>query len=184
MTDILTAKIAHGFDYLDATGDGHLTEQDHVELGQRAATGLGHASGSPEEERIIAAFTAIWDNIHRPHLPEGQDQIDKAAFVAATRSLEPEAADATVGAMARTFLAIADTDGNGVLSAEEFAVFQRALFPEITQDDIDKAFAFLDRDGNGYLTATEFTTAVLEYWNSTDPDAPGNWYLGQPVYER
>ena len=107
--DILTAKIAHGFDYLDASGDGRLDEHDHVVLGQRTAANLGHAAGSPEEARIIDAYVAIWTDLHLPHLPEGHDHIDKATFVASTRTLaeDPAAAQSTVGSLARAFLTIA-----------------------------------------------------------------------------
>jgi Ca2+-binding EF-hand superfamily protein len=184
--DILTAKIEHGFDHLDADGSGRLTEDDHVMMGKRAAAGLGYAVGSPEEERAIGAFVAIWNDLHRPHLPEGREDIDKASFVASTRTLatDPAAAEATLGALGRTYLSIADVDGNGEVSAEEFATFQRSHFPGLPQGDIDKAFAYLDRDGDGRLTAEEFVGAVVEYWSSTDPEAPGNWWMGQPIYER
>lgn len=184
--DILTAKIAHGFDYLDANRDGRLDERDHVTLGQRSAANLGYAAGSPEEVRIVAAYVSIWRDLHLPHLPEGQDHIDKASFVASTRTLaaDTEAAQSTVGTLARVFLSIADTDSSGTVTLTEFAAFQRGHFPDLDQDDIEKAFAHLDRDGDGYLAAEEFTTAVIEYWSSTDPRAPGNWWMGRPVYER
>lgn len=184
--DILTAKIGHGFDHLDANGSGRLNEDDHVLMGKRAAAGLGHAPGSPEEARTVAAYVAIWNDLHRPQLPEGREDIDKAAFVASTRTLatDPAAAEAVLGALGRTYLSIADTDGSGEVSAEEFAAFQRSHFPGLSQDDIDKAFAYLDRDGSGRLTAEEFVGAVVEYWSSTDPEAPGNWWMGQPIYER
>ncbi|MFG3338530.1 EF-hand domain-containing protein [Glycomyces sp. NPDC048151] len=184
--DILTAKIAHGFDYLDANGDGRLDEHDHVVLGQRTAANLGYTTGSPEEARIIDAYVAIWNDLHRPSLPEGQDHIDKAAFVAVVASLadDPAAAQSTVGALARAFLSIADDDGSGTVSLNEFAAFQRGHFPDLDRDQTEKAFAHLDLDGDGTLTADEFTSAIVEYWSSTDPDAPGNWWMGQPVYER
>src|SRR5438445_9959971 len=54
--DLLTAKISYGFDHLDADGDGQLTEDDHVLMGQRVAASLGHASGSPAEQQIIDAY--------------------------------------------------------------------------------------------------------------------------------
>jgi hypothetical protein len=58
--DLLTAKINHGFDHLDADGDGQLTEDDHVLMGQRVAASLGHAAGSPAEQQIIDAYLRIW----------------------------------------------------------------------------------------------------------------------------
>ena len=184
--DILTAKIEHGFDHLDTNGSGRLNEDDHILMGERAASGLGHAPGSSEEARTIAAYVTIWNDLHRPNLGAGQEDIDKATFVSSTRALatDPVAAEATLGALGRTYLSIADTDGSGDVSAEEFAVFQRSHFPGLGQDDIDKAFTYLDRDGSGRLTAEEFIGAVVEYWSSTDRDAPGNWWMGQPIYER
>ncbi|GAA1661991.1 hypothetical protein GCM10009830_04020 [Glycomyces endophyticus] len=184
--DMLTAKIAHGFDYLDADGDGLLSEEDHVVLGQRAAAELGHAPGSVEEGWIIAAYVDIWTGLHRPHLPEGEDVIDKATFVAATRTLagDPAAADATVGKLARTFHSIADADGSGDVNRDEFKRFSRSHFPNLGDEDIATAFKHLDIDGDGTLTEEEFVGAVVEYWSSTDPEAPGNWWMGEPVYER
>jgi hypothetical protein len=183
--DMLTAKIAHGFDHLDADGDGRLTEADHVLLGERAAAELGHAPASAEESWIVNAYLDIWNGLHRPHLSEGEDAIDKDTFVASTRTLaaDPAAADATVGAMARTFLAIADADASGDVSRDEFKCFSRSHFPGLSDEDIAVAFKHLDLDGDGTLTEEEFVAAVVEYWSSTDPDAPGNWWMGEPPYE-
>jgi hypothetical protein len=184
--DILTVKIEHGFDHLDADGNGRLDEHDHVLMGRRAAANAGHAAGSPEEARAVAAFVAVWNDLHRPHLPEGSEAIDKATFVASTKALatDPAAAETILGALGRTYLSIADTDSDGEVSVEEFAAFQRSHFPDLARDDIDKAFAHLDRDGDGRLTAEEFVNAVIEYWSSPDPEAPGNWWMGRPIYER
>ncbi|GAA2270508.1 hypothetical protein GCM10009853_025250 [Glycomyces scopariae] len=184
--DMLTAKIARGFDYLDADGDGHLSEQDHVVLGKRAAAELGHAPGSAEESWIISAYVDIWNGLHRPHLAEGAEAIDKETFVAATRVLaeDPAAADATVGRLARTFHSIADGDGSGDVSRDEFKSFSRSHFPGLGDEDIATAFKHLDIDGDGTLTEEEFVSAIVEYWSSTDPEAPGNWWMGEPAYER
>ncbi|MBV9010519.1 MAG: hypothetical protein JO272_00480 [Pseudonocardiales bacterium] len=38
----------------------------------------------------------------------------------------------------------------------------------------------MDADGDGQLSAEEFTRAAIEFWSSTDPDAPGNWWMGPP----
>lgn len=62
--DILTVKINHGFDHFDADGDDQLTEHDHVLMGQRAATSLGHAPSSPAEQQIIEAYLRIWRDLH------------------------------------------------------------------------------------------------------------------------
>ncbi|MGH3866081.1 MAG: EF-hand domain-containing protein [Pseudonocardiaceae bacterium] len=182
--DLYTAKISHGFDHLDAEGDGQLTEHDHVLMGQRVAASLGHASGSPAEQQIIDAYLRIWRELHLPHVPGGGTAISKEQFLTSTRTLvgDSAAAQATVGAVAEAFLAIADIDHDGQLGPAEFLAFQRGHHPNLTETDTNEAFSHLDDDGDGLLSAEEFTRAVIEFWSSTDPNAPGNWLMGRPTY--
>jgi Ca2+-binding EF-hand superfamily protein len=182
--DLLTAKISHGFDHLDLDGDGHLTEHDHVLMGWRVAASLGYAEGSAAEQQILDAYLRIWRDLHLPYIGAGT-AISRERFLTSTRSLadNPAAARATLGGLAEAFLAIADTNHDGRIGPAEFLAFQRGHFPLLSQIDADEAFVHLDRDADGYLSATEVTEAIVEYWSSTDPDAPGNWWMGRPVRE-
>ncbi|MFF4169641.1 EF-hand domain-containing protein [Streptomyces sp. NPDC001744] len=188
MTDreFLTKKIEHGFDQLDVDGNGVLTEDDHVEMGRRTASSLGHAEGSPEAERIIGAYTAIWREVHLPFVPAGARGIPRDRFVESTRALadDPGTARATLGRLAETYLGIADLDGDGRISPGEFLAFQRGHFPRLTEEEAAEAFGHLDTDGDGVLSPAEFTDAVVEFWSSSDPEATGNWWMGRPVFPR
>ncbi|MFI5533393.1 EF-hand domain-containing protein [Kitasatospora sp. NPDC051853] len=184
--DLLRDKIAYGFDHLDRDGDGRLTEADHVLMGRDSARSLGHPAGSPEEHRIVEAYLHVWRELHLPRLPEGSEEIGREEFIAGTLGLaeDPAAARATVGALAEVFLSVADTDGNGVIDPDEFHAFQRGHFPALDRETSDLAFSRLDRDGNGTLSREEFVQAVVEYWSSRDPEAPGNWWTGNPAFAR
>ncbi|MFF1511779.1 EF-hand domain-containing protein [Streptomyces sp. NPDC058326] len=182
--DFLTAKIEQGFDRLDVNGNGTLTQDDHVEMGRRVASSLGHAEDSPEAERIVLAYTTIWREVHLPFVPAGSPGIPKDRFVASTRTLaeNPEAARATLGRLAETYLSIADIDQDGQISPDEFLAFQRGHFPQFTEEEAAEAFGHLDTDGNGMLSPDEFTNAVIEFWSSSDPRATGNWWMGRPAF--
>src|SRR5262249_40587921 len=108
----------------------------------------------------------------------------RTRFLASTSTLatDPAAARVTVGALAEAFLAIADADGDGRVSPPEFRAFQGGHFPHLTEVNANEAFAHLDTDDDGHLSAEEFIRAIIEYWSSPDPDAPGNWWIGRPIY--
>ncbi|RAG83762.1 EF-hand domain-containing protein [Streptacidiphilus pinicola] len=182
--DFLDAKIGWGFDHLDADGDGRLTEADHRIMGRSVAASLGHPAGGAEEARIVDAYVSIWHDLHAPHLPEGVDAITRDQFVGSTGSLvdQPDAARALLGGLAEAFLAIADADGDGRVELDEFFLFQRGHFAGFSREQAAEAFAKLDRDGDGCLDADEFVTAIVEFWTSSDPAAPGNWWAGQPRF--
>ena len=151
-------------------------------MGQRVAASLWHAPGSSAEGDIIEAYLRIWRDLHLPHIPGGGDSIAKDQFVQSTLSLADDlaAAQATVGALGSAFLAIADTDRDGQVGPDEFRTFQKGHFPQLSDADITEAFTHLDADGDGKLSAEEFVGAIVEYWSSDDPDAPGNWFMGRP----
>ncbi|MFI5617621.1 EF-hand domain-containing protein [Streptomyces sp. NPDC051567] len=178
--DLLIRKISHGFDHLDRDGDDRLTEHDHVLMGRSVAASLGHTEGSEAERRVIAAYLAIWRELHLPHLPPGADAVSRAEFLASTRTLadDPAAARATLGALAEAFLAVADTDGDGRVDGEEFFAFQHGHFPALTRERVAEAFGHLDRDGDGTLSREEFVGGMIEFWTSRDPRAPGTWWTG------
>jgi Ca2+-binding EF-hand superfamily protein len=178
--DLLARKLEHGFSHLDRDGDGVLTEHDHVLMGESVAASFGHAKGSPQEQQIIDAYVRIWRDLHLPFVPAGAPGITKEQFFTSTRTLSgnPELAKATVGALAEAFLEIADGDGDGAVSAEEYHRFLRGHFPRLTRQATDHGFAILDADGDGVLSREEFMTAIIDFWTSNDPSARGNSWAG------
>lgn len=186
-TDILTAKIEYGFDQLTARSSGVLDGPSHVAMGRRTAAAIGHALGSADEARMIEAYLNVWREVHLPHVPAGSRGLNKEEFLRSKLALasgDPVAPADTLGALADTFFALADTDEDGRVGRGEFWAFQHGHFPELTRAALDEAFDHLDADHDGYLSRAQFTSAPVEYWTSNDPDAPGNWWLGRPCYQR
>lgn len=185
-TDILTAKIEYGFDQLTTRSGGVLDGPSHVAMGRRTAAAIGFGLGSADEARMIEAYLNVWREAHLPYLPAGSRGLTKEEFVRSNIALadgDPATREATLGALAETFFTLADTDQDGQVGREDFWAFQHGHFPEVTRPALDEAFDHLDADRDGYLSRKQFTSAIVEYWTSSDPDAPGNWWLGRPCYE-
>lgn len=184
-TDILTAKIEYGFDQLTTRSGGVLDGPSHVAMGRRAAAAIGYALGSADEARMIAAYLNVWRELHLPQVPAGSRGLEKEEFVRSLLALaagDPAVSEATLGALGETFFELADTDKDERVGRSEFWAFQHGHFPELTRATLDEAFDHLDTDHDGYLFRKQFTSVVVEYWTSSDPDAPGNWWLGRPCY--
>jgi len=184
--DMLTAKIEYGFDQLAARSGGLLDGPSHVAMGRRAAAAIGYSLGSPDEGRMIEAYLNVWTAVHLPHVPPGARGLTKKEFVESNLALadDPVARQATLGRLAETFFELADVDGDGKVNGSEFWAFQHGHFPDLGRADLAEAFAHLDEDRDGFLSREQFTTGIVEYWTSRDPAAPGNWWLGRPIYER
>ncbi|MGP4114229.1 EF-hand domain-containing protein [Streptomyces sp. 4N509B] len=181
--DFIIAKVGAGFDYLDRDGDGALTEADHVLMGRDVAEGLGYGAGSPEEQGVIDAYLRIWRELHLPMDTDGDGRISRDEFIASTSSLANDAkrAEAVLGGLADRITDIADRDSDGELDLEEYTAFVRGQAPGLPPDEVRDAFGHLDRDGDGHVTRAELRAAVIEYFTSPDPAAPGNWYFGSPT---
>jgi hypothetical protein len=185
--DMLTAKIEYGFDQLTTRNGGVLDGPSHVAMGRRAAAAIGHALGSADEARMIEAYLNVWRTVHMPYVPAGSRGMTREEFVRSMLALagdDPARREATLGALAETFFALADHDQDGRVDHHKFWAFQHGHFPELTRAAVGEAFAHLDADRDGYLSRGQFTSAIVEYWTSRDPDAPGNWWLGRPIYQR
>ncbi|MFF9194320.1 EF-hand domain-containing protein [Streptomyces sp. NPDC014779] len=184
--EFITAKIRTGFDHLDRDGDGALTEVDHHLMGRSVARGLGYEENSPEEQSIVDAYLRIWHEVHVPLDADGDGRITREEFVASTSALagDPALADAALGGLADRIVTIADRDGDDRIDVDEYTAFIRGHAPGLSETEVHEAFRHLDRDGDGTLTRAEVRTAVIEYFTSPDPNAPGNWYFGTPAHRR
>jgi hypothetical protein len=106
------------------------------------------------------------------------EKIGKEEFVRIMKSsvIAPENFESAVGGIADGLIGALDRDGNGSLSRDEYVRMYDALgVPPSTSTE---AFKRLDRDGSGELSYAEFRQAIVEFYLSGDPNAPGNWLLG------
>lgn len=173
-------KFALVFDWFDRTGDGWLTREDFEQMAKMFKA-LADEDDEANQTKMEQAFMHWWDVLLQAGDGEPKDKIGKQQFIGIMHSsvIEPETFEKAIGGIADGLMAALDRDGSGTLSREEYvAMYDKIGIPPETSGE---AFGRLDRDGSGELSYAEFKQAIFEYYLSSDPDAPGNWLLGDPT---
>lgn len=173
-------KFAHVFDWFDRTGDGWLTREDFEQMAEmfKAVADEDDEANKTEMEQ---AFMFWWEVLLQAGDGEPKDKIGKQQFIGIMHSsvIESETFEKAVGGIADGLIGALDRDGSGTLSREEYFRMYDAI--GMSPETAGEAFRRLDRDGSGELSYAEFRQAIVEYYLSSDPDAPGNWLIGDPT---
>ncbi|MFE4518923.1 EF-hand domain-containing protein [Kitasatospora sp. NPDC056783] len=165
------------FDWFDQGGDGVLTHDDFQAMGDL----FGALAAEDDRENASAmrnAFEEWWRVLLAHGDANGDGRIDRQEFhdVMEANVTAPEHFEKAVLTIADALMRALDTNGDGVLSKDEYVRMYSALgIPPVHSED---AFRRLDRDGNGVLSHEEFRMAITEFYLSGDENAPGNWLLG------
>jgi Ca2+-binding EF-hand superfamily protein len=177
-TDLQVLKIDRSFTYVDVDGNGLITRDDLHGLGARLLAGFGVSPAGTPGRRVADSFDSLWDTIASAAdlnrdsriTPEEYRSSLIASFIDGDR-FEPifrPAIDAV--------LAVADTDGDGLIQRQEFQLIHEAFGR--SEQDSEQAFAALDLDGDGALSRGELLHAVRDYYTSANPSAIGNLFFG------
>jgi Ca2+-binding EF-hand superfamily protein len=180
LTDLQKRKLTVLFHLQDMNHDGYLARDDYEEYAQRLCAGLGLAPGSPEHDAMVAQTLAAWDNaVLSAFDRDGDNRISLQEHLASydVSLNDPVMHKQLVTQYATSVLKLWDRDGDGKLSGAEWvAVLGCYGVPDKTGR---VSFEHLDRDRDGHLSTEEILKAVEEFYLSDDPDAPGNWLIGQ-----
>lgn len=69
-----------------------------------------------------------------------------------------------------------DFNDDEFISKEEFDMMFGVY--RIPVEAREKSFSMLDKNGDGMISSEELISALEDYFESPDPDAPGNWLFG------
>lgn len=175
--DLQIKKFNYVFTWFDQNGDGWLTRDDFEKMAE-LFTAMAAEHDLENKEAMKKAFMHWWDLMLQAREGTPGEKIGKEEFVRIMNSsvIAPENFENAVGGIADGLIRALDRDGNGSLSKEEYVRMYDALgVPPATSTE---AFKRLDRDGSGELSYAEFRQAIVEFYLSADPNAPGNWLLG------
>jgi hypothetical protein len=170
------------FEIFDVGGDGYLTGADFAAHAASTCGALQLPAGSPHWTTIHTALDSWWDHLRR-HSDRAVDGVcgripaTECVSIMEGRLVDDDAFfGSTVGPIAETVFHVLDTDGDDVISADEYVAIYVAsgLTEQIALD----AFARIDADGDGRIDINEFVAVVRDAFTTDDPDSPGAWFFG------
>ncbi|MBW4720313.1 EF-hand domain-containing protein [Saccharothrix obliqua] len=182
LSPLVESKLERRFRTYDLDRDGVVTRADFELVSSRVEKTFGLAPDHPAATRLREVLLGIWTRLAAASDVDRDDQVTLAEYKAAFERhvlVDREAYSRAYQPFIDTMMEIADADGDGRVTEGEYVKWYTALMG-LPPDEAAEAFRHLDRDGDGYLGHEEITAAVLEFYFSDDPDAPGNWMVGRP----
>ncbi len=181
ISEFLGRKLTRRFQTFDYDGDGLIERSDFEESAGSCADEFGHGAESPARQRLMELSLGLWDHlasvVDADH--DGKITLDeyKKAFV--NGLLVTEASfEQGYRPFLQAVLAVADTDGDGMLDAEEHVRWTGSLM-HLPQADAREVVRRLDTDGDGLVTADELLQAIHDFYFDEDPDGVGSFLLGR-----
>ncbi len=178
LTELQTRKLPNLFAIHDLNRDGVLEQADFHEYTRRIASSRGWTPESPEYQQLLSRFLTFWKGLEAVADASRDQRVTINEWLAYwDRILTAEGKfDELVEPIAELIFSLLDHNGDGVISADEYALMYSAggLDPRTAA----VAFASLDLDHDGRLTVDEMWTLVRQYFQSNDPSEPGNSFFG------
>lgn len=176
LSEFQKRKLALAFYRMDSSRDGYVERADWELQGQKVAVLRGISAGTPEHDKILAAYLEIWDRWFRHLDLDGDGKVTLDEYLDSVRHAMSNPAERVAegeGTGNSVFDAV-DGDADGVIGLEEFTVFLRAS--GCSEEDARLAFVKIASDGR--LTRDAFNKATQDYHTSDDPSVVGNWFFG------
>lgn len=184
-TQLQKEKLMHMFELLDVDGNGVLEYDDFRMVVDTMAEERGWDQSSRKYIGLVSANRRLWKMFSR-HLDMDNDGsitlAEWLAFHIKAFLAEPEAGSvdqefsSALSSTARFFLDLLDSDGDGLVTEDDYVLFCSAY--NVSENEARIGFKMFDRDGNGTLSHDEVVTMVEEFYLSDDPQALGNLFFG------
>jgi Ca2+-binding EF-hand superfamily protein len=178
LTDLQRKKLTRYFHVYDVDDDGRIARPDLERVVENVRALYDVDTTSPTYRALREAHLAWWEALRAAADVDEDGGVDLAEWLAYWGAVLTDDGryDAEVASVTRSLLGVFDTDGDGVLGADEFCNFYGVY--GLKSALARQVFVDLDRDGDGAVSQGELVQMMHEFYRSDDPDAPGNNLFG------
>lgn len=201
LTELQKRKLKKLFDLYDVDGSGFISEADYEKMAQSQAEIQGYQPGSFEYNIIRSQFRTLWNDLqkevdinndgqvtleefleHKAKQLSSKDfyrpfWLERQSGLQIAQSYERSHEEDAIAKLTNLIFERLDADGSGEISREEY---KQGFLAHLSDSSLsDEIFSKLDSNGDGHLSKEEILHHVHDFFYSDDPEAPGNWILGQ-----
>ncbi|MBF6222890.1 EF-hand domain-containing protein [Nocardia abscessus] len=181
ISEFLTRKLERRFATFDFDGDGRIERSDFDSSARAVAAEFGHEPDSPAAHQLLQLSLQLWGRLASVGDVDIDGSVDlseyKQAFAEGLLVTE-ESFEQGYRPFLSAIMAIADVDGDGKLTVEDYVRWTGALM-HLPADDAREIHRRLDTDGDGFVTTDDLLQAIYDYYFDENPEGVGSWLLGK-----
>jgi Ca2+-binding EF-hand superfamily protein len=188
LTEIQEKKIAHLFHVLDNNKNGSLQMDDFVGVSDEIIAHLGWSEADRKARVLInkasRLFIQLAIDIEHADIVDIDDADISITFDDWMKFFEKELSYKSQGGLLDHYIhrtsyhlfSLFDFNDDEYISKEEFNMMFGVY--RIPLEACEKSFQMLDKNGDKMISSDELISAIEDYFESTNADAPGNWLFG------
>jgi Ca2+-binding EF-hand superfamily protein len=174
-------KFDRWFDTLDTAGKDYITEENLIEAAARVLGARGVPVDSPMGMELHEATQRLWTEFIAPKAigEEGRVGRRELRIALAEHMLADQfAAAAKLASIADAYFAIADEDGDGLISSGEFVQLMRN-WNNVDYQESHRVFEYLDADHDNRISPDEWRSAIFSFFLGSERNHPANDLMGK-----
>ncbi|MEU3460457.1 EF-hand domain-containing protein [Streptomyces sp. NPDC006733] len=180
MNELRARKYERWFRAADIDGDGVITRQDVVMMGDRYIQARNMLPDSPQVQRMRDTMHRFWEFVIGRADADKDDRVTLTELTEAfattfdDRAHYPE----DLAPVADLFFDLADGDGDGAVNRTEFTHIFGST-GRAPDRECAAVFDALDLDASGKLSRAEYHRAASEFFYGDDAGSPANHLFGR-----
>ncbi|MFG3340827.1 EF-hand domain-containing protein [Glycomyces sp. NPDC048151] len=174
-------KFDRWFDTLDTEGNDYITEANLNDAAARVLGARGVPVESPMGLELREATQRLWTEFILPKADPEEGRVNRRQLRAALAEhmlADQIVAAAKLASIADAYFAIADADGDGLISSGEFVQLLRN-WNGVDYQESHRVFEYLDADHDNRISPDEWRSAIFAFFLGSDRNHPANDLMGK-----
>lgn len=174
-------KFDRWFDTLDTEGNDYITEENLNAAAARVLGARGVPVDSPMGLELREATQRLWTEFIAPKATGEDGRVGRRELriaLAEHMLTDQFAAAAKLASIADAYFAIADEDGDGLISSGEFVQLLRN-WHGVDYQESHRVFEYLDADHDNRISPEEWRSAIFSFFLGSERHHPANDLMGR-----